>query len=93
LEKGFTEKFKSGGGWRRRSPADGIGEERGSGGREERRIEEKEEGRQQSNRYAQKGASLVDALLYFKCASDGGALLADVAQTRVHVGTLGRHHT
>jgi hypothetical protein len=41
LGKSFTEKFRSRGGWRRRSLTGGAMEERGDGGREERRIEEK----------------------------------------------------
>jgi hypothetical protein len=73
LVRGFTEKFGSGGGRRRRSSAGGAREERGGGGREERRIDEKEEGRRRPNRYAHKGASLT------------GALLANVAWTRVHM--------
>jgi hypothetical protein len=73
LGKDFTEKFRSGGGRRRRSPADGAREERGGSGREERRIDEREETRPRSNRYVQKGAN------------EAGALPANVVLTRVHM--------
>jgi hypothetical protein len=63
--------------WLEEEIADGGAmEERGGDGREERRIEEKEEGRWRPIRYAQKGVSLADALLYFKGVSDAGILLA-----------------
>jgi hypothetical protein len=64
-----------------RSPTGGAREERGGGGREERRIEEKEEGRWHPNCYAQKSASLT------------GTLPANVVRTRVHMESLGCHHT
>jgi hypothetical protein len=81
LGKDFTEKFRSGGGRRRRSPAGGAREERGGSGREERRIDEREETRPLSNRYVQKGAN------------EAGALPSHVVRTRVHMESLGHHQT
>jgi hypothetical protein len=45
-----------------------------------------------SNRYREKGASLVDALLHYKGASEADALPTNVARSSDLAGSVGRHH-
>jgi hypothetical protein len=78
LGKSFTERFGSGGAQNCGSRAAAtVGRER------ERKERAKKEERLWLNRYRDKGASLVDALLRYKGASLAGALPADVARSSV----------
>jgi hypothetical protein len=62
------------------------------GERGKRKQRKKKEQGLMSNRYREKGASLVDALLHYKGASEADALPTDVAWSSDLAGSVGRHH-